>query len=102
MHKHPTERETIGLPISVDVVVPVYGERPQALTATLGACLDQTYPVSQLFIVDDGSPEAVRLPEGLAGRRDVHLIRLERNEGISAARNQFRIGEILYLRNNTP
>lgn len=86
-HKNSSESGTAGLPISVDVVIPVYGERPQALAATLAACLGQKYPVSQIFIVDDGSPEAVRTPESLARRRDIHLIRLERNQGISAARN---------------
>jgi cellulose synthase/poly-beta-1,6-N-acetylglucosamine synthase-like glycosyltransferase len=75
---------------SVDVVIPVYGERQKALEATLSACLNQTYSVSTIFVVDDGSPEPVSLPEWTQSCpqiRAFRLIRAHRNSGISAARN---------------
>lgn len=75
--------------VSVDVVIPVYGERQDALVATLSACLKQTYPVSTIFVVDDGSPKPVSLPEWAESSAQIclRLIRAPRNSGISAARN---------------
>jgi cellulose synthase/poly-beta-1,6-N-acetylglucosamine synthase-like glycosyltransferase len=35
--------------LSVDVIIPVYAERCEALAATLSACLDQTYPISKML-----------------------------------------------------
>jgi|GEM_PF-5708459 len=72
---------------AVDIVVPVYGERSEALAATLAACVNQTHPVSNFFIVDDGSPEPVRLPESMRSNPQIRLLRLPHNQGISAARN---------------
>lgn len=74
-------------PTPVDVIVPVYRENPDGLKATLSACLSQTYPVSQIYVVDDGSPVLVVIPEDIASRGKVRLIRLAENRGISAARN---------------
>jgi cellulose synthase/poly-beta-1,6-N-acetylglucosamine synthase-like glycosyltransferase len=76
--------------VSVDVVIPVYGERQEGLAATLSACLKQTYPVSTIFVVDDGSPKPVSLPEWAESSAQIclfRLIRAPRNSGISAARN---------------
>jgi cellulose synthase/poly-beta-1,6-N-acetylglucosamine synthase-like glycosyltransferase len=72
---------------AVDVVIPVYGEREQALTATLSACVEQTYPVNRIFVIDDGSPQAVCLPVWAQVSPQVSLLRLSENQGISAARN---------------
>lgn len=72
---------------SVDVVIPVFGERPKALAATLSACLKQTYPIAEIIGVDDGSPEPVRLPDSVQWNPQVRLLRLQRNQGISVARN---------------
>jgi cellulose synthase/poly-beta-1,6-N-acetylglucosamine synthase-like glycosyltransferase len=71
----------------VDVIIPVYCERPEALVATLSACLRQTYPVSKIFVVDDGSPEPVSIPDRIRSTGQVCLIHLSENQGISAARN---------------
>ena len=54
--------ESNGTQPAVDVVIPVYGERQQALTETLSACANQTYPINRILVVDDGSPQAVCLP----------------------------------------
>src|SRR5208283_4966184 len=71
----------------VDIIIPVYKERPDALAATIFACLHQSYPVSRIFVVDDGSPEPVSLPDLGRFSSKVFLIRLAENQGISAARN---------------
>lgn len=72
---------------SVDFVIPVYGELPEALAATISACLNQTYPVSEIFVVDDGSPQPARLPATVQSNPQIRLLRLQQNQGISAARN---------------
>jgi GT2 family glycosyltransferase len=73
--------------LAVNIVIPVHSERPEALEATLSACLKQTYPVSKIFVVDDGSPEPVKLPYREHSSADICLLRLPENLGISAARN---------------
>ena len=72
---------------SVDVVIPVYGERSEALSATLSACANQTYLVGKIFVVDDGSPEPISLPDWAQSSTQISLLRLPQNQGISAARN---------------
>jgi mycofactocin glycosyltransferase len=72
---------------TVDVIVPVYGERGEALSATLSACVRLTYPLSRIFVIDDGSPEPVSLPQWAQSSPQISLLRLPENKGISAARN---------------
>jgi GT2 family glycosyltransferase len=72
---------------AVDVVIPVFGERSEALAATLSACVKQTYPVNRILVVDDGSPEPVFLPDWAQSSAQIRLLRLPQNEGISGARN---------------
>src|SRR5262250_259623 len=72
---------------AVDVVIPVYGERSEALAKTLSACLKQSYPISRIFIVDDGSPEPISLPDWAVSLPEICLLRLPQNQGISIARN---------------
>lgn len=74
-------------PPSVDVIIPVYCERSRSLAATLSACLQQTYPISKIFVVDDGSPEPVSLPDWAQSQPNISLLHLRQNQGISAARN---------------
>jgi GT2 family glycosyltransferase len=73
---------------SADFVIPVFGERSAALSETLSACVNQTHPVSQIFVVDDGSPQPVRLPHWAQTSSAICLLRLPENRGISAARNE--------------
>jgi glycosyltransferase involved in cell wall biosynthesis len=73
--------------LRVDVVIPVYREKPGALAQTLRACLKQTFPVSKIYVVDDGSPVPVQLPVEFQSAQTIQLIRLPANQGISAARN---------------
>jgi N-acetylglucosaminyltransferase len=72
---------------SVDVVIPIFNERPESLTATLSACIKQTYPISRIFVVDDGSSRAASLPSWALSSNQIVLLRLPANQGISAARN---------------
>lgn len=73
--------------LAADIVIPVYRERAEALAATVSACLKQTYPISRIFIVDDGSPEPISLPQWAQSLAQICLLRLPQNLGISAARN---------------
>ena len=73
--------------VAVDVVIPVFGERSDALSATLSACVHLTFPVSRIFVVDDGSPVPVALPDWARSMPQISLLRLPQNQGISAARN---------------
>lgn len=72
---------------AVDTVIPVYRESPEALAATLAACLNQSYPISRIVIVDDGSPVPVTVPAEISSTNKVRTVRLERNQGIASARN---------------
>jgi GT2 family glycosyltransferase len=74
------------------------GRNPRPLTssspfttseATLSrlACTQPSYPVSIIFVVDDGSLLPVSLPDRAKGSSQIVLLCLERNQGISAARN---------------
>ena len=80
------DRAPHNLP-DVDVVIPVYGERSEALAATLSACAKQTYPIDQIIVVDDGSREPVSLPDWARRSSQISLLRLDENQGISGARN---------------
>jgi cellulose synthase/poly-beta-1,6-N-acetylglucosamine synthase-like glycosyltransferase len=71
----------------VEVVVPVYKERPEDVQATLAALLAQTQMVSKIYVIDDCSPIPVVLPEEFQNHERVCLVRVEKNGGISAARN---------------
>jgi GT2 family glycosyltransferase len=73
--------------LAADIVIPVYGEQSEVLAATLSACLKQTYPISRIFVVDDGSPEPIHLPHWEQSLAQICLLRLPQNMGISAARN---------------
>ena len=73
--------------LSVDVIIPVFNERQEALEATLDACLNQTYPVSHIYVIDDGSPVPAGIPQRIKARGEVSLTRLPRNQRNAAARN---------------
>jgi cellulose synthase/poly-beta-1,6-N-acetylglucosamine synthase-like glycosyltransferase len=74
-------------PAHVDLIIPVFNEHPEALDATLLACMQQTYPIEKIFVVDDGSLDPVLLPAWARNSPRIVLIRLTKNCGISAARN---------------
>ena len=71
----------------VDVIIPVFAERPEAIEATLEACLNQTYPVSHIYVIDDGSPVPACIPPRIEDTGKVSLTRLPQNQRNAAARN---------------
>ena len=73
----------------VDVVIPAFNEKAEALEATLRACQEQTKAPDCIFVVDDGSHPPMTLPPiPKNSKSQVQLIRLAENQGISAARNR--------------
>ena len=73
--------------VSVDVIIPVFNERQEAIGATLDACLNQTYPVSHIYVIDDGSPVPAAIPQRIEAIGKVSLTRFPRNQRNAAARN---------------
>ena len=69
----------------VDVVISVYNEEPEVLELTVQSCLAAS-GVGKVLVVDDGSDRPVSLP--LPQERRASVFRLERNSGISVARNE--------------
>lgn len=69
--------------MSVAVIVPVHGEAPW-LSEALDGVLGQEPPPAEVIVVDDGSPEPVRLPDEHGAR--CRLIRLDARSGPAAAR----------------
>ena len=74
-------------PIPVDVIIPVFNERPEAIEATLDACLNQTYPVSHIYLIDDASAVPASIPRRIESTGKASLTRLPENQRIAAARN---------------
>jgi glycosyltransferase involved in cell wall biosynthesis len=73
------------LPISL--LIPVYG-RQELFDQAVASVLCQTRLPAELVIVDDGSPEPIRLGEGVArSGLQVNLVRHPVNRGVAAARN---------------
>ncbi|MGB2639712.1 MAG: glycosyltransferase family 2 protein, partial [Candidatus Acidiferrum sp.] len=72
---------------TVDVIIPSYNERPDALAATLSACLKQTHAINRIYVVDDGSRVPVVLPDWAKSLSRICLLHLPENRGTAAARN---------------
>ena len=70
----------------VSVIVPVYNRR-DAIRPTLDSVSAQTYADCEVVVVDDGSTDDV-LAMLRADYPNVRTIRLERNSGVSVARNR--------------
>lgn len=75
--------------LAVTVVIPVYNESKEALLTLLSGLAKQTYPVEEIFIVDDGSPKKVLDQVMLQLQQNfdtefvekIHMARLEQNQG---------------------
>jgi glycosyltransferase involved in cell wall biosynthesis len=66
------------------VVIPCY-QVQDYLGDALQSVREQTAPVREIILIDDGSPDPVRVPEGWSGP-PLRLLRTE-NRGLPAARN---------------
>jgi FkbM family methyltransferase len=86
MGSHKSPLACADLP-QVDVVIPVYNERGKALDSTVQAWLEQDPPVSEIYVVDDGSQVPVTLSDAIKAHGNVCLIHLVENVGKSGARN---------------
>jgi glycosyltransferase involved in cell wall biosynthesis len=84
--------------MAVEVVIPVFNERAEAVEATLDACLAQTFPVLHIFMVDDGSAVPAEIPEGIVATGRVSLERLPYNQKNAAARNAGAVHRLRELR----
>ncbi|MCC6685432.1 MAG: glycosyltransferase [Fimbriimonadaceae bacterium] len=63
-----------------DIVIPTFGQQ-ELLDDCLASLRDCDNNISDIIVVDDGSPEPITVPDG------VILIRLEENQGFAAACN---------------
>ena len=74
----------------ISVIVPVHDPEPAWLRAAIDSVRAQIYPRWQLCIVDDASArDDVRAVLAAAGKdQRIDVLRLDRNEGISAASNR--------------
>jgi glycosyltransferase involved in cell wall biosynthesis len=73
------------MPPDVSVVVPSFA-RPRQTFRAIRSALRQTDVRPEVVVVDDGSPEPLRLPADLA-QASVRVLRLDGNRGPAAARN---------------
>lgn len=77
---------TIPNSATVSAVITAYN-RPDFLEKSLASVLAQTYPLSQIIIVDDCSPTSlIHLLEKIKDPR-IEYVRLEENSGANVARN---------------
>ena len=73
---------TAGL---VTIVIPTYNDDPEHIHDSVGSALAQSYPMTEVVVVDDGSTRSDSI-EALAALDGVRLI-TQPNSGPSAARN---------------
>ncbi|MBD2256135.1 glycosyltransferase [Pseudanabaena sp. FACHB-2040] len=67
---------------SISIIIPTYN-RPYLLPRAVQSVLDQTVDDYEIVVVDDGSPEPVKLAE----HPRLRVIHLPKNQGSAAARN---------------
>lgn len=72
--------------MSVDIIIPVHN-RISLLNRSIQSVLDQSYPLWELFIIDDASDISNFLPHSFFYNERIHTIRLNRNRGPAYARN---------------
>jgi glycosyltransferase involved in cell wall biosynthesis len=71
----------------ISVILPVHN-RADVLPRAIGSVIEQEFEDFELIIIDDGSTDAsAEIAESLGDRR-IRLIRLDRNRGGNAARNE--------------
>lgn len=73
---------------TVSVVIPVHN-RPDLILVAINSCLEQTYKVSEIIIVDDGSTDntADVVADKAKDFSQIKLIRREKSGGAAVARN---------------
>lgn len=76
---------TVDHPVSVSGIITAY-DRPDFLREAIASALAQTRPLTELIVVDDGSPNELASVVASFGDR-VRYLRLPTNRGANAARN---------------
>ncbi len=74
----------------ISIIIPVYN-RSNLLTDTIQSCLDQSFPVYEIIIVDDGSVENIYEVLGSFAENDqlkFQYFKFEKNKGAQYARNK--------------
>lgn len=72
--------------MNVDAIICTYNESISKINSTLRGCLDQSTPFRKIYLVDDASTSVLEAKE-LIDHPSINLIVLEKNKGISGARN---------------
>lgn len=75
----------LQLPVSVSVVIPTYN-RAADLSRALESVVSQTFPVTEIIVVDDGSTDNTREVVAQFGSRVIYIH--QKNAGAAAARNR--------------
>lgn len=72
--------------MNIDAIICTYNESISKINSTLISCIEQSTPFRKIYLVDDASTTIIRDSE-LINHPSINLIVLERNKGISGARN---------------
>lgn len=72
--------------MNIDAIICTYNESINKINSTLIGCLEQSIPFRKIYLVDDASTNVFRGNE-LINHPSINLIVLEKNKGISGARN---------------
>jgi glycosyltransferase involved in cell wall biosynthesis len=85
---NPIDEKTFGNQPTdlVSVIIPAYNAAP-FIKETLDSVFAQTYPSFQVIVVNDGSPDTVKLEEVLLPYRNRIVYIEQENRGLSGARN---------------
>ena len=81
---------SMNLQVRFSLLTPMYNTEKDHLRELIATCLLQTYQNWELILVDDGSPKPEHLEIAEAAAKSdsrIKFFRLEKNAGISAARN---------------
>src|SRR5215203_3620455 len=71
----------------VTIIIPTYN-RARQVTQAIDSALGQTYPYLDVVVVDDGSTdETLDVLRGYDAEPRLHIVRLPRNMGVTAAKN---------------
>lgn len=72
--------------MNIDAIICTYNESINKINLTLIGCLEQSMPFRKIYLVDDASTNIVEYNK-LINHPSINLIVLEKNKGISGARN---------------
>ena len=71
---------------AISVIIPTYN-RETTITKAIESVLNQTYPVQEVIVVDDGSKDNTEEVVGQIGDERIRYVKTPENHGAGAARN---------------